>query len=67
MDLGFSFPAEANLEDESELFFRLEVETGVKGLEGLMVGADPPLRSRRRRVDGADMGGVELPLMMRLE
>lgn len=64
MDLGFSFPADENLEDESEVSFRLEVETGVRGLEGLMVAADPPLRSRRRRVDGADMGGVEVPSTM---
>lgn len=63
MDLGFSFPADENLQDESELGFRLELETGVRGLEGLMA-ADPPLRSRRRRAEGADMGGVDLPVTM---
>lgn len=62
MDLGFSFPADENLHDESELDFRLEVETGVRGLEGLM--ADPPLRSRSRRADGADIGGEDLPVMV---
>lgn len=64
MDLGFSFPADENLQDESEVAFRLEQETGVRGLEDLMEAskvADPPLRSRSRRADGADMGGVELP------
>lgn len=53
MDLGFSFPADENLQDASELDFLLEVETGVRGLEE----AHPPLRSRSRRADGADIGG----------